>query len=420
MQDDLISIQKELFLSQMDIAETYFKTLSTATIHEKEAMSAALGNAWRVLAAIRRMTSRPEELDTQCAGIARIALLRGKCLWASDDMEVSRKLFTVSLLGSLGRTEQLFSLPGINEEETLENFLKWDLSDVLEDELSAVIPSDAIIREALDLGEEAALAVASAARDLGGTYQNHTGYKISGADTEAEKERKIQLCENAIRIADTLWEVAGTDEARWLQLTSRYNTGPYLYGLRNPQDISGKVAIYNDVLVKLKELEARGATDIKFHQQRAQCYNMLAIVQGETLSDAERYELISRSAEIALEFVNDGFDVFLSRMFPHNRASFAFKCLEKGTPIEGVTIGMIDLWHDHVQVMCEKQGYSHFYDAIFCLNAAKAARYLGNEDKCGKLVSKALEVCAEHPNSTADILANIEAFQKSTAMLHRL
>lgn len=399
--------------ANMHYAEETFAKLGSANEAEKLWMGANLIAAWNELASIRK-----EGLQTcadQSSQLARIALMRGKTFWAKEDMEISRQIFSLSLMCALARSEQLAALPGI-DENGLEELIKRLAVDPtafasLEDELASAVQSDAIIREALDLGPEAAMAAASAARDLGGVYQNHTSYKLADEDSEAVKERKIQLCEHAIGIADQLWEKIGTEEASWLQLTSKYNTGPYLHGLRHPDDVEGKAAIYRDVLARLEALEQRGNKEVKLFQQRAQCYNMLAILLSETLPDAERYALISKSADAALEHAGKGFDLFLSRMFPQNRASFAFQCLQKGAPIEGVTIEMIDQWHDQVQENCAEGGYSHFYDAIFCLNAAKAAQYRGDKEKCERLLAKAEEVCGKHPNSTADILAKIIAFR---------
>lgn len=402
----------------MDKAEEIYQKLGTATIEERQAMAALLGEAWMSLAAARRGSENPlETLRAQCPQLARIAQLRGECFWAKDDMEVSRQIFGVSLLCALGRAEIVQDLPGM-EEDSFESFISRMASDgkalsSLEDDLTSIPQTDAIIRCGKSEDARKALALAAAARHLGGTYQNHVGYRLAKDDTEAVKERKILLCENAIRVAEELWQGIDTDEARWLLLTCKYNTGPYRYGMRHFDEVLGKVAIYEDVLKRLEELEAKGNHTVKLYQQRAQCYNMLAIIQGEKIADAARYRLIEKAALIALEKCDEGFDLFLSRMFPQNRASFAFKCLEKGTPIEGVTIEMIDAWHDQVQVMCAKEQYSHFYDAIFCLNAAKVAHHRNDLEKCKNLLSKGFEVCVQHGPVTQSIAQEILDFCES-------
>jgi hypothetical protein len=103
-------------------------------------------------------------------------------------------------------------------------------------------------------------------------------------------------------------------------------------------------------------------------------------------------------------------------MFPHNRASYAFKCIEKEAPLKDVTLEQIDQWHDQVQKMCADQHYSHFYDAAFCLNAAKVAHRLEKTDKCNVLIKKALEICGNNPSNTKDTQEAITKFCKEKSI----
>lgn len=404
------------FQNNMDAAEAIYLKLSTATPQEKADMAIALGEAWESLKALRELPqSNRDLLKTQAPELARITLLRGECRWATEDMEITRQLFCLSLQLARGHADVISRIPGI-DTDSLEDLPKRLATDqtvfsTLEDEFASAPLTDAIIREALESEDpHTALAIANGARSIGGTYQNHNRYQLSPSDDAAAKERKICLCENAMKIAETVWEKVNTPEAQWLLLTSKYNTGPYRHGLRNPNDNTGRRKIYEEVLGRLEELEKDGNTSIKLYQQRAQCYNMISRLLPEPCTPTDKYKLIEQAAKVALEHANNGFDVFLSRMFPQNRASFAFMCLQVGAPIEGVTIEMIDGWHDTVQEMCAQQGYNHFYDAIFCLNAAKVALYRGDLTKSTAHIQKALEVCDKHGSSTADIRQMINAF----------
>jgi hypothetical protein len=415
--DDLFKIALEAkFLNSMKKAEETHAILGTATQAEKDAMAHSLDAAWNELKALRELPSaRADQLFSQAPQMARIALLRGDCRWAEENMETTRQLFSLALQLARGEKELIQKIPGL-ETDSLEDLLKRLTGDrsafaALEEELANSSSTDALIRETLDNNESRGLAIAQAARNLGGTYQNHDLYKPSDEDSPAARERKILLCENAIRIAETIWEKANTTEAQWLLLTCKYNTGPYRHELRQPKDRAGMLKIYEEVLDRVKTLQKDGETAVKVYQQEAQCYNMMMRFQPETASPAEKFGLLEKAAALAAEYAQKGFNTFLVRMFLQNKASFAFKCLDSKPPLEGITLEMIDRWHDQVQKMCAEEGYKHIYDAIFCLNAAKAAHLLGKTEKASELLKQGLLVCDKHPSSSQDIRSDIEAFK---------
>lgn len=406
------------FKKSMDRAEATFLKLGTAKAQDKEEMVVALGEAWDSLKSLRNLSSSDREsIVVQAPALARIMVLRGESRWAVEDIEVSRQIYCTALQFARGRKDAIDTIPEL-DVDGLEDLLKRLVADKavfirLEEELASPNLTSAMIQEALGHEERSvSLAIADAAVRLGGTYMNHDSYRPSKADDSETKEHKILLCENAIGLAKAIWQEIVTPETEWNLLDCKYNKEPYCWGLRNPDDKVGRRKIYEEVLEIISGLEEKGETAIRVIQKKAQCYNMLSQLQPATSSAAEIYLLVAKAAEIALQYADKGFDVFLSRMFLNNGAATAFSYMTANPPVEleGVTIEMIDEWHDRVQEMCAKEIYSHFYDGFFCFNAARTAYHLGNLDKAKVRIQKALEVCDKHASSTAELRERIQIF----------
>jgi tetratricopeptide (TPR) repeat protein len=390
---------QECFKQTMINAEEAYKTLGTASKEEKEILVTALEEAWKNLTQIRELSTSPlDTLKIQSQELARITFLWGQSLWANVDMEISRQAFSLSLMYARNLPDHFDS-----GSYTLPEYLEKLASDphtfrALHEEFLNLPSVDSIIREAVEAGDPIASAVANAAFKLGGTYQ-----KLSSINSTFTKEEIIALRKNSILIAETIWKKLDTKDSKWAVISSKYNTGPARYNLTHSNDPQGIIAIYKEVQAEIEDYErSEGDTSIRVHQQRAQCYNMLAIKSQGILPDAENYHNFVRAAEIAAEYADQGFDVFLARLFMHNRAAMAFKSIEKGMPFDEVNITKIQEWVNAVIEQCEKHKYSHFYDAIFTRTAAKVAFYQGNFEESRMFLNKSLEICDANPNTDVE------------------
>lgn len=395
---------QECFKQTMINAEEAYKTLGAASKEEKELLVTALEEAWKNLTQIRELSTSPlDNLKIQSQDLARITFLWGQSLWANVDMEISRQAFSLSLMYARNLADHFDS-----GSYTLPEYLDKLASDpqtfrALHEEFLNLPSVDSLIREAVEAGDPIASAVANAAFKLGGTYQNHRSYQLSCANSTFTKEEIIALRKNSILIAETIWEKLGTKDSKWAVISSKYNTGPARYNLTHSNDPQGIIAIYKEVQAEIDDYErSEGDTSIRVHQQRAQCYNMLALKSQGILSDAENYHNFVRAGEIAAEYADQGFDVFLGRLFIHNRAAMAFKSIEKSAPFDEVDLIKIQEWINAVIDQCEKHKYSNFYDAIFTRTAAKVAFYRGNFEESRMFLNKSLEICDANPNTDVE------------------
>lgn len=400
------------FAEAMQRAESFFVRLGTATIAEKDKMIEELNIAWKCLESIRAASSSDSTLlKKQSISLARITLLWGQCRWCSVDMEISRQVFSLSLMYARGQVDQLPLIKG----DSLVDYLRRLASDSttfnqLDDELTRGPQIQDLVREALDGGEKRALAIADAARQLGGTFQNHTSYnRIKEDDTPLVKETKVARCRNVISFAEGIWKILDTPETRWALITCKYNTGPFLFSLTDKSPI-GAAKIVMSVLEDIEKLIKSGDTSVRLFQQKAQCLNKMAIEQKSFLAPAQIFQLTSTAAELADQYADKGFDVFLARLFLNNRAKSAFNSIKEGHAIEGITIEKVQQWMTRTIDLCERHQFSHYYDAIFCLNAAEIAKYNSSQENAIKYALKALEICMANPSSSADIKASVLEF----------
>jgi hypothetical protein len=295
----------------MQKAEAGYLKLGTATKDDKDAMVKSLSEAWSSLTAIRKLSGNEgASFKDQSQQLARIAVLRGKCRWSADDMEMSRQVFSLSLQLARGNVDIIKSIPGI-ETENLENILTTLASPghkntfvSLEEELANTVSTEAIILKCEHADHAVAFAIADAAREMGSVYQNHDSYKVNENDLPAVKKRKADLFQNAIEIAEKAWGIINTPQTQWLLVLCKYNTGPRRLENRDPKDIQGRVQIYKDILDILATLEKGGNMSVELYQQRAQCFNMLARTLEGTASDADNYANIVKAADIALEYAD--------------------------------------------------------------------------------------------------------------------
>jgi len=399
---------QDCFKQAMINAEKLFATLGTASIEEKDELAATLENAWSYLSDIRNLCMSPfQALESQSQDLARITFMWGECRWAAVDMEKTRQVFSLSLMHArnLG--------VGFETNDSFREYLTALQHNPhafrrLEDELLSNPHVESIIREALAAGEHAALNLAKAAFKLGGTYQNHDSYQLNSSNSMFSSEEIIKLRLNTIYIAESIWKELGTAETHWSIINSQYNTGPARHNLthRNSEgeiDPQGGIAIIKDVVIKIDEYESMYGESILTRQQRAQCFNMLALKNQDILPEAENYQNFVMAGEIAAQYADQGFNVFLARLFMNNRAAMAFKSVEEGTPFEGVDIEKIQGWINDVLEQCEKHKYSNFYDAIFTQTAAKVAFYQGNFEDFNRHLDKSIEICDSHLNNTKQI-----------------
>ncbi|PJD97326.1 MAG: hypothetical protein CK425_04200 [Parachlamydia sp.] len=395
---------QECFKQTMSHAEEAYKTLGTASKEEKELLVATLEEAWKNLTQIRKLSnSSLDTLKIQSQDLARITFLWGQSLWANVDMEISRQAFSLSLMYARNLADH-FEIDTHTLPEYLDKLARDPQSfRALHEELLNSPSVDSIIRKAVEAGDPIASAVANAAFKLGGTYQNHRSYQLPSTNSTFDKEEIIALRKNSILIAETIWKNLGTKDSKWAVISSKYNTGPARYNLTHSNDPQGIIAIYKEVQAEIDDYErSEGDTSIRVHQQRAQCYNMLALKSQGILSDAENYHNFVRAGEIAAEYADQGFDLFLARLFMHNRAAMAFKSIEKSAPFDEVDLIKIQEWINAVIDQCEKHKYSNFYDAIFTRTAAKVAFYRGNFEESRMFLNKSLEICDANPNTDVE------------------
>lgn len=346
-------------------AEEIFKEFPNANQTSKDTMVKYLSTAYRDLQTMRSETEKiPSQLETIAA---RIFFLYGKCLY-NGNMQASRRMFELSLAVEfvglkILKNDALPVLPSTDLESIPASFPAESQALQQWDEFVASTPVDAFTSTICQQDKETAFDIAMTFRWLGATYQNLDHFN---------KPEYLPLFQKIYAVATKVWEKIGSKDSLWEVAQILYNTQRFVHYLKSPEDVLGALETLKAIEPYLK---AEGDS-LRAKQLQAQIHNITAVESSKIpvmTKEEKQAMLVFQYQEISkAEAICSGdprFDIFLKKLFIHNKASRAIACAQEGIPV--AEINEIKIWIDDLLAYMENEKYNHYYFFIFLKTAAK-------------------------------------------------
>lgn len=135
--------------------------------------------------------------------------------------------------------------------------------------------------------EDTKYLMANSYRFLGHCYQNIDRY--SKPENEEQRKESIELFKKVYSTSETLLKDFKTGSEGYKELTELYyNSGPFMYWLKTPNDIDGKVEIYDDLVLTRDSSEP----------MQARVFNMKSMIAHDSGNLDEAIKWAERSFEI--------------------------------------------------------------------------------------------------------------------------